>query len=557
MNETKKYDVAIVGGGISGLYVAWRLSWPSRTRADGTPLHVAVFEASKHLGGRLCSLRPPGISNFTAEMGGMRFLTTQKRVTRLIDELQLPVLPFVTHPDDSIQHLRNKRFRRRDYREAPHRIPYHLEDHEQGKTPEELIKYAIEMAIPEATSTVPPDWDTVKWEGIDLWQLGFWNVLAQVISPEAYALAQDASGYDTTLSNWNAAAAMPWFLSHFAPGTEHKYIVGGYSSLPYTLKKRLIQTVGKDIIQREHRLIGVRKQGESFALKFAGQENEVYADHVVLAMPRRSLEIVAEGFPELKRAQRFIGSVMPIPMFKIFFCYERPWWRMINIEEGQSTTTLPLRQCYYFGAEGVERDSRALMLASYEDGRNVEFWKALSGRGRKVTEDGMPLPVPELEARDAWIYNRTAKNARYPHLYELREQLIKEMERREEDPEDNATERWLQAEAPTRLVIAAHRQIHEMHGLRFTPMPYAAAFKDWTEDPFGGGVNYWKAGIRSSGVKQVIRQPLPLDDTGKPTEPKWNVYICGEAYSSHQGWVEGALETAEDTIATLQAIFPL
>lgn len=24
-----------------------------------------------------------------------------------------------------------------------------------------------------------------------------------------------------------------------------------------------------------------------------------------------------------------------------------------------------------------------------------------------------------------------------------------------------------------------------------------------------------------------------------------NLYVCGEAYSDHQGWVEGALQTAE------------
>ena len=32
-----------------------------------------------------------------------------------------------------------------------------------------------------------------------------------------------------------------------------------------------------------------------------------------------------------------------------------------------------------------------------------------------------------------------------------------------------------------------------------------------------------------------MRKPLPSE----------NVYICGEAYSNNQGWVEGALQTAQ------------
>jgi monoamine oxidase len=74
-----------------------------------------------------------------------------------------------------------------------------------------------------------------------------------------------------------------------------------------------------------------------------------------------------------------------------------------------------------------------------------------------------------------------------------------------------------------------------MHGLSFAPAPYDAAFRDWGDDPFGGGVNFWNIHVNS-------REAIPR--IAKPTEDA-PVYICGEAYSSAQGWVEGALETAE------------
>jgi monoamine oxidase len=61
-----------------------------------------------------------------------------------------------------------------------------------------------------------------------------------------------------------------------------------------------------------------------------------------------------------------------------------------------------------------------------------------------------------------------------------------------------------------------------------------ACFKDWGDDPFGGGWNSWNIGVRSPEVKQKILKPASAP-----------VYICGEAYSDAQGWVEGALETAD------------
>ncbi len=50
--------------------------------------------------------------------------------------------------------------------------------------------------------------------------------------------------------------------------------------------------------------------------------------------------------------------------------------------------------------------------------------------------------------------------------------------------------------------------------------------------------NSWNIGVRAERVSSAIVQP----------EPKEPVYICGEAYSRYQGWVEGALATAEDLL---------
>ena len=69
---------------------------------------------------------------------------------------------------------------------------------------------------------------------------------------------------------------------------------------------------------------------------------------------------------------------------------------------------------------------------------------------------------------------------------------------------------------------------------------------DLGDDPFGGGWNSWNIGVKSWEVKRAIVQPAG---------DKIPLYICGEAYSDAQGWVEGALQTTERMLAKLR--YPL
>jgi len=93
---------------------------------------------------------------------------------------------------------------------------------------------------------------------------------------------------------------------------------------------------------------------------------------------------------------------------------------------------------------------------------------------------------------------------------------------------------WDKLVAPEGMVHDAVRQVREMHG-ESTPEPYSAAFYDWSDDPFGGGSHFWNVGCPSWDLVPRIIHP-------RPDVP---VYIVGEAYSDHQGWVEGALRTSE------------
>ena len=87
------------------------------------------------------------------------------------------------------------------------------------------------------------------------------------------------------------------------------------------------------------------------------------------------------------------------------------------------------------------------------------------------------------------------------------------------------------------MVHYAQMQLAEIHGVEI-PEPYIAAFRDWSQDPYGAGYHAWGTNVNVKNVMERMRKPLK----------DANVYICGEAYSGNQGWVEGALTTTEKMV---------
>ncbi len=73
-------EYVVIGGGISGLYVAYRIiqKYPKSK--------ITVIEADTELGGRIRSHREEG---FMIEKGAARFSETHKRLIRLLKELDL------------------------------------------------------------------------------------------------------------------------------------------------------------------------------------------------------------------------------------------------------------------------------------------------------------------------------------------------------------------------------------------------------------------------------------------------------------------------------------
>ncbi len=360
-NET--VDIAVVGGGVSGCYTAWRLKnqFPDRS--------VVVLEASPRIGGRLLSVRPPGIPNMVAELGGMRILpAVQPRIKRLLEVLNgtlprdewIDLYDFPVDESQNLAYLRGVHLRLSDFTRHPEKVPYSLTFLERGMPPGAILLNAIEQIVPgitrpglteEARRSMA---QKAEFGKIPLYQQGFWNVLMRVISGEAYQLGVDAGGYSTTLANWNAADAIPWYLSDFGITPKYKGFRKGFQAVPKSMARLFEKAGGR--VRLGTPVESFREAEGGFQLKAGGET--IAAKSLILAMPRRSLELLMNSSPLLEKIRDKIESVTPRPLFKLFTTYKDPWWRAagfiddkgnpVVVEAGRSVTDLPIRQTYYW-----------------------------------------------------------------------------------------------------------------------------------------------------------------------------------------------------------------
>ena len=537
--DQSELDVAIVGGGVSGVYSAMRLMGSKRTENSPLPqgkLNVCVFEQSNRIGGRLLSLQPPGVPNTRVEVGGMRYTSEHKHVIGLVGLFGLTPVPFPVSKPQNIAYLRNTRLRMQDLDDAS-KLPYNLMEDESSKTTlskgftvvaaERLLRTMTGKNIDLATVNWLDIARTVEFEGNNIGDLPLRYLMQREISHEAYNFAVDSSGYDSILYTWNGADGFPWNLADFGKSITYSRLAEGYQEVPLKCASGFEAADGK--IHKEHRLVSfdtTRMADGSTGVELTLQHGDDLivrkARNLILAMPRRALELLTPTgsvmAPDNKSVRNLMEAVTPIPLFKLALCYSYAWWEtlppvkvlgsdgkpvMAKITEGESVTDLPVRQLYYWDKD--PETGKAVVLI-YDDGLALSYWAGL--RSQEVTFKG--------EGGDA--------------------------------PGDGLPA-WSDFPAPKRMVDEVHRQIMEMHGVTEMPeipAPYAASYQDWGDDPYGGGANFWRVGVRSHEVSRDIVQPV------KNTP----VFICGESYSHAQGWVEGALATAEDMLQHHLGLMP-
>lgn len=524
--EARVVDFAVVGAGVAGLYVAWRLARALRPRPE-----IAIFEAQSRIGGRLLTAPLPSMP-FLAELGGMRYITGHRILSKLVERLSLTSVPFEFPLRFML--LRSTLIQGRA------RIPYSLPN---PRDPVAFVKKAMRLALlytqcPKSgkhstgiqgkiddirygrsdlsVSTFSNiEWEVIKRKGVcsgyHLASIGFWNLLHRYLESEEFFFVRDALGYHSIFGNWNAAEAIPWFLNDF--DATYNTIDGGMDRLASNLAFEL-RFLCHGCLHTETKVSSIRyrKADALMEVGFAPRQRKVLARNVILALPKAALRantLTYSGFEpkQVARLDRALESVAAHPLFKLFLGYERAWWgrfRSTNEDWGRAVTDMPIRQVYYFGpGRAFDETQAGMLMASYSDAHFVDFWRPLHRR-----------PSPELAERPSFC--------ELTSLTDEGRRLLKAL---------GATER---------MVNKAHGQIKLMHPGLEIPDPVVALEKEWPE-----GWHSWKPNYKPWEVMQRLKRPFEA-----------NLFICGEAFSSEQGWIEGSLRSAELVLRELGVGLP-
>lgn len=521
-------DIAVVGGGVSGTYTAWRLMTsdprPVRhslgARESAAPLDVILFEGSDRIGGRLLSARSPDTQQqgIVCELGGMRVVETQRHVLKLIGDLGLSSELIQLKSKLGFAFLRGRRIPKSSFTN-PDDIPYHLLLNERARVrsdgADSLVEWAVRDVVVSAKSADNQKlvgtklYDALKYadfQGIPLYQWGFKNLLEQRLSVEALALSKALFGFDSFFGNANAFDLAVKTLD-LGPNTAFRLIKDGFEKVPWTLQERFEAAGGK--VKLGERLEGFKRIAGGVQLHFQSGYT-IRARAVVLAMPRHALQRVLGAWPMPRANGRSVlDSVEPISLFKMFLQYSHAWWlpKLPSLAQGvncagKSYSDTPIRQCWYWHSADCDSPRKNVIMV-YCDTTSVQYWEQWRQPSRTIP--ACPTTKDELAAN------------------------------------------WSCSAPPREMVAAVHQQLLLMHGIDGANIELPrAAFKDWNDEPFGGAVHLWKKGVKSWELAERMLQPIP----------DVPCYVCGEAYSMKQTWVEGALESADRLLHKLNGVAP-
>lgn len=533
-------DIAIVGGGIAGLYCALELT--------NRHHNVTLYETLDHLGGRIETV---DLDGFKAECGPMRFeIDIEPRFRDLVQNkpsdggLGMRFAPFTPPASGQSEHpkfeLEPREMSRRQVQAiadtealglggkalasmfSHHTTTLDLlrygifrvfhpkpEDRalslpevvdERGEKPSRIAEFALEMEKRfDEIRTIRRLTNPATGLNLLLRQYGFWNALEYVLSPGAVAKIRDTGTFYHLLpENPSASEWSIFWLRLFRDDLKLFTIKDGVYSVVQALegllraksnfnppqlraKVKAIQALGD-----HHLALTVEREGKLTIEPSAG------FDHVILALPAIPLKNFT-GLP--LRIQNYATGVIPFTLTKVFAVIDHPWWpKLPEVQAGAHR--VPTREIHYTPApDGSDR----AMVMFYTDRPATAYWHP-------------HIMEPHLKPqRDTPA--------------ELRADIVRQLAQLL--PSDNLNE------------IAHFRRVD--HSLR------SFLIREWAHSPFGAASHAWRPGI---DVVEALSELKAFDLTGSPNAPK-NVHICGEAYSNYQGFIEGALESATMVVAEI------
>ena len=315
------YDVVIVGGGISGLFLAYKLC--------ETDLNILLIEKEKSFGGRIVTIEKDGI---LYEAGAARFNETHTKLISLIKELEL---------EDQIMML-------------PKKIEYNLRKY---NTDNYLKLYYLLSEVIEYSE---------QYDKEHLQNISFFNLIIELFDYETAEFVKDSFGFDSEFLELNAESAILMYGDGLFKKKNY-----------FSLKNGLSQIINKiEEILKKKKNITILKNNT--LKKIYNDKIETSIDtyeykNLVLAIPYSNLKQMKE-FKDFK----LLDSVKPIQLLRIYVKYPKingkVWFENMKI----TTTNSYLRYIIPIDYE------KGLIMISYTDGLNAKLLSNIYSNGEEI-----------------------------------------------------------------------------------------------------------------------------------------------------------------------------
>jgi monoamine oxidase len=596
--EIPIYDVVIVGGGIAGMYCSLRLAQKNQK--------VALFDRSNRWGGRIETVLMGKGQEFKAEFGPMRYEEKrQKLLKNLLNELKLEYAPFPPYqssqpkwPDYNIQAPEEQRWQNNPLNLLQMGILKVLGLYRDGMSKAAMDDEVAKFEQQEPASAPEYDFNILRRtarqggnpNGELLYTRGFWNALSDVLSHRAVLKIRDLGNfYHFIAENPNAIEWIIFWLNGFQPHDRLVGIKGGSAQLTKELLKKLDE-FDNFTCTNNQKLRGMRAEGELVRLYFHGEIEEVLAKRAILALPKQPLLRLSPYIPET--IQKALDTVISIPLLKLFFVTDAPWWDE-DTPPQTGAYTLPTREMHYYQEHCLQLSqdrqpeyqtelneqviSKAMRDEFLDAGLDLPEDMTVE---RKKNDTGWITyytPAPKIHEyfirqEDMSVFNKNGKGmvmiytdrpgSEYwkdyildPHDHEhaeirgdlrLVERFFKylahsfEMEQQNiEASESQILPNWQRFQSQS-----AQKIVEELKG---TIEDFG--IHDWGQEPYHAACHVWRPNAKSWEVLARLRAFSLINDQEKHK----NIHICGEAYSDNQGFIEGALRSAQGVLDWIEA----
>src|ERR1041385_1180858 len=524
-------DIVIVGAGVAGLYCAYRIL------TEKPKSKIVILDLLDRIGGRLDTdlVKIKGLDGQTIDVreeeGGMRFNQSMGELLALIQDLDMyeQIIPFGSGNDNNYYYIRGRSFTVAESKLNNNAIwseLYNLLPNERNKSPVDIITAVYHELVAEngertPNNPTPEFWQhfrlDFKYKGIPLNEWGLWALYREFgLSQECITMMADAVGFGGPFFSLVSAGEAYQILEDFPAKPEFSSLKQGYESLPKELQKRIAAKGGSIFLSTL--VTGIDTKGTQFtvAVQQGKKAASLSCSQVILALPAAALEqlqstspaLNAEKNPRAAELSANIKSVVSMRLCKANLYYNQAWWRdqiegsVPNVQDGGSFTSLPLGSVYAFDPLGSGDVTGAAALTIYCDFNNTNFWETIQNVGPMFTS-----PLQEE-------HDRTRPQVLFP--------------------------------ASEALVVEATRQIKELFQIISVPRPVLTSFRLWSgEEQFGYAYHPWARFATDRKVIETLASPAK------------NVFVCNEAFSDDQGWVNGSLRSANIVLQKYFGIKPL